>query len=89
MILFLTMEGTKMQKKVSEYDFEETEGPMNKTSIYDALVYTGLQGHVNMSIEEYDSVLTKKRKMIRSDLKHQRAISKCARKMNWGISNEN
>lgn len=89
MILFLTMEGTKMQKKVNEYDFEETEGPMNKTSIYDALVYTGLEGHANMSIEEYDSVLAKKRKLIRSDLKHQRAISKYAKKINWININEN
>ena len=78
-----------MHKKVSEYDFEETEGPMNKTSIYDALVYTGLSGNASMSIEEYNTVLAKKKKMVRSDLKHQRAISKCAKKINWEISNEN
>ncbi len=84
-----TMEGTKMQKKVSIQDFEETEGAMNKTSIFDALVYTGLSEKRELTVEEYQTVLTKKKKLVRSDIKHQRAISKHAIKLNWKIKDEN
>lgn len=84
-----TMEGTKMHKKVSIQDFEETVGPMNKTSIYDALVYTGLSDKKEMTVEEYQTVLAKKKKLVRSDIKHQRAISKHATKLNWIIEDEN
>lgn len=89
MNLFSTMEGTKMHKKVSIQDFEETEGAMNKTSIFDALVYTGLSEKRELTIEEYQTVLAKKKKLVRSDIKHQRAISKCAKKINWINTNEN
>lgn len=89
MNLISTMEGTKMHKKVNIQDFEETVGPMNKTSIYDALVYSGLSDKKEITVEEYQTVLAKKKKLVRSDIKHQRAISKHATKLNWIIEDEN
>lgn len=77
-----------MRKKISEHDFEEIEGAMNKTSIFDALVYTGVAGKTEMTEDEYRTVLAKKKKMVRSDIKHQRSIDKYARKLNWN-ENEN
>lgn len=77
-----------MRKHFNENDFEEIEGAMNKTAIFDALVYTGVAGKSSMTEEEYRTVLAKKKKMVRSDIKHQRGIDKYARKLDWN-ENEN
>jgi hypothetical protein len=72
-----------MYKKIHKSDFEETLGAMNKTSIYDAIVYAGVNGKSILTQEEYRTVISKKRKMVRSDIKHQRNYDKIAKKMDW------
>ena len=77
-----------MRKKISEADFEEIEGAMNKTSIYDAYVYAGVDGKNGITIDEYRTVISKKNKLVRSDIKHQRNLDKIAKKLDWS-QNEN
>lgn len=77
-----------MRKKFDENDLEEIEGAMNKTSIFDAIVYSGVSGKKSMTEDEYRTVLAKKKKLVRSDIKHQRAIDKYASKLDWN-KNEN
>jgi len=86
MVLF--KEGSKMHKKVKISDFDDNIGSMEKTSIYDAIVFTGVEGKRQLTPEEYRTVTSKKRKLIRSDIKHQRAMAKMATKFDWK-SNEN
>ena len=77
-----------MHKKVEKSDFYDTIGSMEKTSIFDAIVFTGVEGKQILTQEEYRTVISKKRKLIRSDIKHQRAMSRIANKLDWK-NNEN
>jgi len=86
MILF--MEGIAMHKKLKKVDFYDTIGSMEKTSIFDAIVFSGVEGKNILTQEEYRTVISKKRKLIRSDIKQQRAMSKMAKKFDWK-NNEN
>lgn len=87
-MIVLIKEGSKMHKNVKKSDFEDTIGSMEKTSIYDAIVFAGVEGKRILTPEEYRTVISKKRKMVRSDIKHQRAMSKLATKFDWS-NNEN
>lgn len=77
-----------MYKKIHKSDFDETLGAMNKTAIYDAIVYAGVTGKSILTQEEYRTVISKKRKMVRSDIKHQRNYKKIATRIDWE-QNEN
>lgn len=77
-----------MYKKIHKSDFDETLGAMNKTSIYDAIVYAGVTGKSILTQEEYRTVISKKQKLVRSDIKRQRKYDKIARKLDWE-QNEN
>lgn len=86
MIFYLTKEGITMRKQVSKNDFEEIVGAMNKTAIYDAFVYAGISNKKDITQEEYETALAKKKKMVRSDIKHQRNINKAVTKIDWTIN---
>lgn len=87
-MIVLFKEGSKMHKKVKRSDFDDNIGSMEKTSIYDAIVFSGVEGKRILTPEEYRTVISKKRKLIRSDIKHQRTMSKLAKKFDWN-NNEN
>lgn len=77
-----------MRKKIDKNDFDEKNGSMEKISIFEALSYTGLTGKRFLSPDEYRTVISKKKKMVRSDIKRQRSMSKVAKKIDWK-NNEN
>jgi len=87
-MIVLIKEGSNMHKNVKKSNFEDTIGSMEKTSIYDAIVFAGVEGKGPLTPEEYRTVICKKRKMVRSDIKHQRTMSKLAKKIDWS-KNEN
>lgn len=77
-----------MRKKIEKNDFDQTTSSMDKVSIYDALSHTGLTEKRFLSPVEYRTVMCKKKKMVRSDIKRQRSLDKMAKKIDWN-SNEN
>lgn len=80
---------TNMYKRVNFENFEEVEGAMNKTAIYDALVYTGLYKKERLNPEDIRELRAKKKKIVTSDIKHQRHISKIAKHLDWKNANYN
>lgn len=72
-----------MRKKVDKSDFDQNFGSMDKVSIFEALSYTGLDDKKFLNPDEFRTVMNKKKKMVRSDIKRQRKMSKVATKMDW------
>jgi hypothetical protein len=87
-MMILIKEGSNMHKKVKKSDFEDTIGSMEKTSIYDAIVFTGVEGKSTLTTEEYRTIISKKQKLVKSDIKHQRNMKKLIAKFDWE-NNEN
>lgn len=77
-----------MRKKINKNDFDQTTSSMDKVSIFAALIHTGLTEKPVLSPVEYRTVMCKKKKMVRSDIKRQRSIDKIAKKIDWN-NNEN
>ena len=77
-----------MRKKINKNDFDQTTSSMDKVSIFEALIHTGLTEKPVLSPVEYRTVMCKKKKMVRSDIKRQRSIDKIAKKIDWN-NNEN
>lgn len=77
-----------MRKKIDKTDFDQTSSSMDKVSIFEALTHTGLSEKRFLSPVEYRTVMCKKQKMVRSDIKRQRSMNKIAKKIDWNI-NEN
>jgi hypothetical protein len=72
-----------MKKKITYDDFEELVGPMNSVALEDAICYTGLHNRERLTQDDIRTILAKKNKIIKSDIKRQRAMSKMALKMDW------
>lgn len=72
-----------MRKKVDKSDFDQNFGSMDKVSIFEALAYTGLEDKKFLNPDEFRTVMNKKKKMVRSDIKRQRKMSKVATKIDW------
>lgn len=76
-----------MYKKIEFEHFEESNGAMNKTAIYDALVYTGLYNKEKLNPEDIYTLYSKKKKIVTSNIKRQRHLSKIAKKIDWNNIN--
>jgi len=72
---------TIMKKYIHPEDFEEIIGPMNKTAIYDAIVFNGLENKAILDNDDVRNVMAKKNKLVKSELKHQRNFSKTAKRL--------
>lgn len=65
-----------MRKKLQEEELEEVMGPMNSVAKHDALLLSGVLGKETLEAQEERLVRAKKKKMVRSTLKHDRALNK-------------
>lgn len=73
-----------MKKKITYSDFEEIMGPMNSVAFDDAVNYAKASNQENLTQDDIRTIRAKKQKIVKSDLKRQRNISKMARRMKWG-----
>jgi|AntRauMFilla1563_2_1112583.scaffolds.fasta_scaffold47167_2 threonyl-tRNA synthetase len=77
-----------MKKNITKQDFDETVGPMNAVALEDAIAYVGVDLQKQLTHDDVSQVLAKKKKIVKSDVKHQRMISKTAIRMDWAISED-